>query len=249
MAAEGAGLRLITLNCNGGNESAAAEVKAFHPDLVFFEESPLRPVVRKMATNLLGADAKSFCSSDVSLLARGKVTPVAVENQESAPFIHAKVKFSSGFVTDVIVLRLQPYNIRADLWSPECWRNQAAIRRRQREQFEWIRRELDKIPPNEPILLGGDFNLPAGDKLFGILKPRVRETFREAGHGWGDTLDDNIPVLRIDQIWCDEHFRVVSSEAHQTVNSDHRMVICNLSIVGSGEAESREKTDVPLSKK
>ena len=42
-------LRVISLNCNGGDEDAAAEVAAFHPDLALFEESPLRPKVREMA--------------------------------------------------------------------------------------------------------------------------------------------------------------------------------------------------------
>jgi len=223
-------LRVISLNCNGGNEAAAAEVKDFHPDLVFFEESPLRPLVQKMATNLFGADFESFCSSDVSMIARGKITPLPVENAESAPFIHARVEFPSGLVAEVFVVRLQPYNIRADLWSPDCWRKQCAIRKIQRSQFEWFEREVERVPKDIPIILGGDFNLPAGDKLFRILNPRIRDTFREAGRGWGDTLDNDIPVLRIDQIWCDGHFQALSTVAHKTVNSDHRMVTCDLSL-------------------
>ena len=226
---QNADLRVISLNCNGGNEAAAAEVKDFHPDLVFFEESPLRPLVQKMATNLLGTNAESFCSSDVSLIAKGHITPLPVENSASAPFIHARVEFPSGLVAEVFVVRLQPYNIRADLWSPDCWQKQSAIRKIQRSQFEWIEREVEKVPKDVPIILGGDFNLPAGDKLFRILNPRLRDTFRETGGGWGDTLDNNLPILRIDQIWCDSHFKSAATFAQPTANSDHRMVICDLS--------------------
>jgi endonuclease/exonuclease/phosphatase (EEP) superfamily protein YafD len=229
---DGKSIRVVSLNCNGGNEKAAAEVTDYHPDLVLFEESPLRPVVRDMATKLLGPEAERLTGSDVSIIARGKVTPLSVENAESAPFAHARVQFVSGLVAEVFVVRLQPYNIRADLWSPDCWRKQCAIRKQQRAQFEWIEREVQKIPPDVPIILGGDFNLPAGDKLFRILNPRLGDTFRKAGRGWGDTLDNDLPVLRIDQIWCDEHFRPVLTEAHRTVNSDHRMAICDLLIVG-----------------
>jgi len=224
----GSALRVISLNCNGGNEKAAAEVADYHPDLVFFEESPLRPVVRGMATKLLGPEAESLCGSDVSIVARGKLTPMPVENSESAPFAHARIQFASGFVAEVFVVRLQPYNIRADLWSPECWRNQRRIRRLQRSQFEWLEREVEKVPRDVPIILGGDFNLPAGDNLFRTLQSRLRDTFRQGGHGWGDTLDNDWPVLRIDQIWCNEHFRAVSVSARHTTNSDHRMVICDL---------------------
>ena len=72
-------LRVISLNCNGGNEKAAAEVSGYHPDLVFFEESPLRPIVKSMATQLLGPQAESLGGSDVSIIARGKLTPIPVE--------------------------------------------------------------------------------------------------------------------------------------------------------------------------
>lgn len=224
----GTSLRVISLNCNGGNEKAAAEVADYHPDLVFFEESPLRPVVRDMATKLLRPEAESLTGSDVSIVARGKITPLIVENSESAPFAHARVQFPSGIVAEVFAIRLQPYNIRADLWSLECWREQCRIRKVQRSQFQWIERELEKIPSDVPVIFGGDFNLPAGDKLFRILSPRFRDTFRNAGRGWGNTLDNDLPILRIDQIWCDDHFHTISTEARRTVNSDHRMVVCDL---------------------
>jgi hypothetical protein len=222
-------LRVVSLNCNGGNERAAAEVKQFRPELALFEESPSQFALRDLATNILGADAESYCSSDVSMIARGKVTPIFVANRESAPFIHARVEFSSGLTAEVFVVRLQPYNIRADLWSPQCWQNQCEIRKRQREQFKWIAREVDKVPGDVPVILGGDFNLPSGDHLFRILEPRIRDSFNESGRGWGDTLDNDFPVLRIDQIWCDSHFRAASTTAQKTADSDHRMVVCDLS--------------------
>jgi hypothetical protein len=221
-------LRVISLNCNGGDEGAAAEVGAFHPDLALFEESPLRPVLRGMAVKILGPDAESFCGSDVSIVARGKITPIAVENVESAPFAHARIQFASGVAAEIFVVRMQPYNIRADLWSLDCWRKQYQIRQRQRSQFEWLEREIKKVPAEVPVIIGGDFNLPAGDRLFDGLRFRLQDSFRRSGHGWGDTLDNDLPVLRIDQIWYDNHFRSISVEAHRTQNSDHRMVICDL---------------------
>lgn len=224
----GTALRVISLNCNGGNEDAAAEVSNYLPDLALFEESPLRPVLRTMAVKILGSDAESFCGSDVSIVARGKITPIPVENAESAPFAHARIQFTCGVVAEIFVVRLQPYNIRADIWSLDCWRKQYQIRRRQRAQFEWLEREIRKVPADMPVIIGGDFNLPAGDSLFDGLRFRLNDSFGQSGHGWGDTLDNDLPVLRIDQIWYDDHFRSVSVAAHQTQNSDHRMVVCDL---------------------
>lgn len=224
----GTAIRVISLNCSAGDEKAAAEVANYHPDIVLFQESPLRPIVQRLAPQILGADAEVLSGSDVSLIAHGKLTPITPGNAQSAPFGHARIELPSGLVVEVFTVRLHPYGIRADLWSPDCWREQSANRRHQREQFKWLAREVEKVPANVPVILGGDFNLPSGDNLFRILPPRIRDTFRTAGHGWGDTLDNDIPFIRIDQIWCDNHFRSVSTQAQKTVHSDHRMVICDL---------------------
>ena len=135
-------------------------------------------------------------------------------------------------VVEVFSIRLHPYGIRADLWSPDCWREQRENREHQREQFKWLAREVDKVPADVPVIIGGDFNLPAGDKLFRLLPSRIRDTFTVAGHGWGDTLVNDFPFIRIDQIWCDEHFRPLSTVVQRTVNSDHRMVVCDLLVTG-----------------
>jgi len=224
----GASIRVISLNCAAGDEKAAAEVADYHPDIVLFQESPLRPIVRRLAPKILGPDAEILSGSDVSLITRGKLTEITPGNAQSAPFGHARIELPSGLVVEVFSIRLHPYGIRADLWSPDCWREQTENRRHQREQFEWIAREIQNVPADVPVILGGDFNLPAGDKLFRILPARIRDTFHTAGSGWGDTLVNDIPFVRIDQIWCDDHFLAVSTQVHKTVNSDHRMVICDL---------------------
>jgi hypothetical protein len=226
--ASGTTLRVISLNCAAGNEKAAAEVANYQPDIVLFQESPSRLIVHNLAPKILGPDAEVLTGYDVSLIARGKLTPITPGNAQSAPFGHARVELPSGLVVEVFSIRLHPYGIRADLWSPDCWREQRDNRIHQRQQFEWLAREVQKIPADVSIILGGDFNLPAGDKLFRILPPRIRDTFRIAGHGWGDSLVNDKPFVRIDQIWCDAHFRPLSTYAHKTVNSDHRMVICDL---------------------
>jgi vancomycin resistance protein VanJ len=230
--ANGKMVRVVSLNCSAGDEKAAAEVANYHPDIVLFEESPLRPIIQRIAPKILGPEAENLSGSDVTIVARGKLTPITPGNAQSAPFGHARIQLPSGLVVEVFSIRLHPYGIRADLWSPDCWREQRENREHQREQFKWLAREVEKVPADVPVILGGDFNLPAGDKLFRILDGRIHDTFRHAGHGWGDTLDNDFPFIRIDQIWCDTHFEPVSTVAQKTVNSDHRMVVCDLIVTG-----------------
>ena len=44
----------------------------------------------------------------------------------------------------------------------------------------------------------------------------------------GDTLVNDFPFVRIDQIWSDAHCTPQSVVVHRTVNTDHRMVVCDL---------------------
>jgi endonuclease/exonuclease/phosphatase (EEP) superfamily protein YafD len=94
--------------------------------------------------------------------------------------------------------------------------------------MEWLVRQLDSIPKDVPVIVGGDFNIGGRDALFRRLRPRFHDAFREGGIGWGDTLINEFPFIRIDQIWVSDHFRAASVVARRTEHSDHRMVICDL---------------------
>lgn len=220
-------IRVISLNCSGYIE-AAQETAALSPDIILLEESPLRTHLEKAATQIAGPEGESYCGVDVSLVARGKITPVPIADKWSARFSRAHVQLTSGTNVEVIVVRLSPYGIRADLWSLDCWRSQCQIRQLQRSQLQRIAAEIQQIPRDTPLILGGDFNLPAGDKMFRLLEPRIEDAFPKCGTGWGDTLVNDIPFIRIDQIWSDSHFEPISVKVQRTVNTDHRMVICDL---------------------
>ena len=82
------------------------------------------------------------------------------------------------------------------------------------------------------MIVGGDFNAPQGDAVFRLLRPKLHDAFAEGGRGWGNTILNDVPVLRIDQFWVSETFRSDSVVARGTRNSDHRMVICDLRLEG-----------------
>ncbi len=115
-----------------------------------------------------------------------------------------------------------------DLWAPDCWREQTENRRKRRKQLEAILAPLAGSSRKAPLILGGDFNAPPGDAIFRLLSPLARDAFVEAGRGWGNTIVNQFPVLRIDQIWIDGRLQATDAYAVATQHSDHRAVVCDL---------------------
>ncbi|WP_161625809.1 endonuclease/exonuclease/phosphatase family protein [Singulisphaera acidiphila] len=79
-----------------------------------------------------------------------------------------------------------------------------------------------------PIILGGDLNAPQRDAAFRSFSPRLQDTFGEAGRGWGNTIINDFPFLRIDQVWASRSLRVLKVVVEKTRHSDHRVLICDL---------------------
>ncbi|WP_406694864.1 endonuclease/exonuclease/phosphatase family protein [Singulisphaera sp. Ch08] len=227
----GRAVRVVSLNCAIGNPNAAREVARFRPDIVLLQESPNREVVKTLAREFFGVEGSVVYGPDATLLVRGKVVASDLPPNQRAYFVQAQTQLASGLTVEVISTRLVPAHFRLDLWSPDCWREQAENRRKRRTQVETIVRSLKAIPATRPIILGGDFNAPQGDAAFRSFSPRLHDTFREAGRGWGNTVINDVPFLRIDQIWSSSSLRTLNVFVAKTRCSDHRMVICDLEIL------------------
>lgn len=225
---DGNALRVVSLNCAGGSKDAAAEVEQYRPDIVLLQESPSRNEVKDLARQLFKEDAGFVWGVDASIIARGKVVPVDLPVRLRTDFVQARVQLTSGVELEVISLRLLPGVVRMDLWSRSCWQAHAEHRRAQREQLQAVAQQIDAVPHTTPLIVSGDFNAPAGDAIFRLLQPRLHDAFKEGGTGWGNTILNDTPVLRIDQIWVSERFRAMAVVARRTKHSDHRMVVCDL---------------------
>lgn len=223
----GRSFRVVSLNCDTGSMAAAEEVARFEPDLVLLQESPNRTQVEQLAKQLFGNDGAALCGPDASIIVRGTIWPRRIPAELNGYCVHAQVELASGIETEVISLRLVPGLVRLDLWSLECWCEQQANRRRRREQLRAVARQIQALP-DQPLIVGGDFNAPPGDAVFRQLRPRLRDAFAQGGRGWGNTMVNAFPVLRIDQVWISDHFRADAVSAQRTENSDHRMVVCDL---------------------
>jgi hypothetical protein len=219
-------VRVVSLNCAGGDADTAAEVKGCDPDIVLLQESPVEEEVRLLAEDLYGDDAAVVWGLDASVLARGVVSATPAEGDTHLVAVH--LELPSGQRLNVISLRLSPPMFRLDIWSRGYWRDHAANRRRHRREMENVAEMLGALPADAPVVLGGDFNARAGDAITEILHPRLHDAFREGGVGWGNTVLNDYPVLRFDQVWVSEDLRAVHARSHRTEHSDHRMAVCDV---------------------
>lgn len=228
MRQNGRGVRIVSLNCNGGDLGAVKEVAAYEPDIVLLQESPPRSGLEPLAAGLTKGVGNGVLGLDTSLIVAGKGTEIPT----GTPMLRlAWVELRGGRKIVVGSVRLAPAALREDLWSPDCWRIHAADRRRRREDVKRIVATLSAIAQDTPLILGGDFNIPARDASLRELRPRLQEAYGIAGKGWGATLLNDLPFLRIDQVWLSNHFRPLAVVAHQTQHSDHRLVVCDAMFV------------------
>jgi vancomycin resistance protein VanJ len=225
----GLALRVITLNC-AGSVKAAEEVGQYGPDIVLLQESPGRAAVEAFAGMLFGDDGSALAGPDASIVARGTIEPNKSAGEWKQCFVQARVRLTTGAEASVVSLRLEPPLVRIDLWSPACWRAQGENRRARRAQLQAIAEQFHAAPAALPLIVGGDFNAPAGDAVYDLLPPRLADAFEQAGRGWGNTIVNHAPFHRIDQVWISGPIVARSARAVKTEHSDHRMVIVDLLI-------------------
>lgn len=230
---EQATLRVVSLNC-ATEATAVREVASLRPDVVLFQESPGREVVAKLADELYGPGGHTHWMCDTSIIARGEVDIVDVPRPFRQNFVHVRVQHD-GRTIDVISLRLLPCPVRLDLWSADCWRTYRGNHVKRRNQLQTIANYVAMLPAGATIILGGDFNAPAGDGVFRLLQPRLADSFRAAGRGWGATFMSHLPVVRIDQIWTTADVRPLAVTARESRYSDHRMVAADFAMQQSTE--------------
>jgi endonuclease/exonuclease/phosphatase (EEP) superfamily protein YafD len=228
-------VRVVSLNCGSFGHRSARDVIGVSPQIVLLQESPGKDETEALTRQLFGARGGYIWSSDASIIADGAVTPAPFNDVWDGHAVCARVRLATGRLVEVVSLRLEPAIVRLDFWSADCWRSQTQNRRLRRRQLSQIVDRLANLPRSTPLILGGDFNAPAGDAIFDLLTPRLRDAYREAGVGWGNTIINEAPFARIDQIWIDDHWQGREVRAQRTLASDHRMVIADLTL----------KSDVP----
>lgn len=225
----GHGLRVVSLNCNVGGTRSVEEVSTWQPDIVLLQESPGSAQLNRLTTSLFGKDGESLHGGDVAILTRGKMTTRFADPKSH--FVHAEVQMPSGVLIDVVSVRLTPPVPRVDFWMPGFWVDHRNKRIEHRKQIAELMQHVQGIPKTHHLIVGGDFNAPPSDDSLSALRQRLSDSFLSVGHGWGATGTNEHPLFRVDQIWVSNTFQGKAVTAHKTQHSDHRMVVCDVSIV------------------
>ncbi len=100
-----------------------------------------------------------------------------------------------------------------------------------------------------PVMLLGDFNMTDQFDEYGRITQTYVDVYREAGEiGFGFTYPSGRryplpPLLRLDYIFRDDHFRGLSARAWpESGSSDHRPVVAALAFLSAGAGAAPEVT-------
>jgi len=201
---------------------------AWNPDVVLLQESPGSESLERLSQKLFGDDGVFLYGGDVSILAKGKIQSKFANR--ASHFVHAEVELPNGLITDVVSLRLAAPVSRLDFWTAGFWQDHRQRRMEHRQQIVDIMQHIKSVATSDHLIVGGDFNSPPNDDALVPLQQRLFDTFRKTGQGWGATGTNDYPIFRVDQIWVSKGFYVESVTAQKTVFSDHRMVVCDLTV-------------------
>jgi len=227
--ADGTLLRVVTMNCAGGRADAIRDALAQQPDILLLQESPGALFVSRTAPE--GWQSAGWL--DPAIMVHGRLDAGELP-PHLAHFMYYGIAYPEalGGDTPVAVLstRLKLPLLRFDLWRPKTWREAAELRELRATSMAQIATQV-RAWGRRPIILGGDFNTPAGDSLLEPLRALgLTDAFAVAGQGWPNTITSDFPVARIDQIWVSEHFRPLAGRVVFTPNSDHRMLVMDLAL-------------------
>lgn len=218
-------LRVITLNCSKRNTDALEEVKRFNPDVVLFQEAPANYYAQELAKSLYGDKGQAISNYYCGVVARGELKLVAGSGEP--PYQQVVLTCPNGTEVDVFSIHLEHAVTEWDLWNPDTLRSYRNNRVARRNQLNLILSQYWKTGSTRPALIGGDFNAPASDAIFDLLRPKFEDSFKAAGKGLGNTFHNRLPAIRIDQIWARNGLTPLNGRVVATKNSDHRMLVCD----------------------
>jgi len=227
-AAEGRGIRVVSMNCGANAEMGLTEAMGYEPDVVLMQEAPLPPDFPSVMARYPKYTGIRYAG--LAIVARGVVTQRETHTEHPVKAMSVHVDLGERELVAVCAHLSIPYR-GMDFWRSEARQEAAERYEQRRSDMELVAKCIDGGDASAPLIVGGDFNTPAGDPLFRILPDRLHDAFREGGIGFCKTKSNNRPVFRIDQIWVDSRFRASGVVSRKTETSDHRMVIADLLFV------------------
>lgn len=204
-------LRVITWNWGGSGQQGLAQLIKLEPDIILLQEVPSKTVLQELAK---ATKLELLSSPEAAILARGPI-------RRLSQGVHHVKGLWEGRV--LVSLRLSPPLMRFDIWSPNNWETYSSKRKERRESLEGI------LSRETPELVGGDFNVPAGDGALSPLKKlEFQDAFATAPRGSGNTAPSYLLLHRIDQLWCSSQYQVLQAFTTNIEGGDHKALVVDL---------------------
>lgn len=224
-------IRVATINWAGSNENFSEPIIRYKPDIIFIQEIPHPYRLRQLNELLFEGrgdyryDPKTRCA----LVVRGEI-----QHHIQNPVYrsqHVRMRLPNGRLIELVNIHLQGASTDLNLWRRDCWRTHHHNRKLRRGELSFAMQILEKTnqdPRVSAVIMAGDFNAPAGDRIYRMLRANYNDTFSEAGSGWGNTYPRRFPILRLDHIFASKAFYTARSKVVSIDESDHRMVVSDL---------------------
>lgn len=223
---QGKGIRVISLNCSS-NTKPVLTLKKYNADIILVQESFGAKRLEFVTQQLYGEEGSFVAGIDASIIVRGKIVLLKKESN----FVVAKAKLKNGVEVGIISLRLTTPPMRSDLWNSDCWEVYKTNRIKQRQELQEVIQELKTFSASMPIIIGGDFNAPPRSGVFQAFPVGYQDAFRIAGSGWGNSITNDFPFLRIDQLWGNQFLKPLHVSSVVTTETDHRLVMGDFLLV------------------
>jgi len=159
-------------------------------------------------------------------------------DKSSNQAIYTDLKVTNGSTIRVYNCHLESYNISISSLA-KSWRGDSTFVRdteekmkrsiiRRPEQVEKVMSDIEECPLES--IVAGDFNdNPMSYTYHRLMKGR-KDSFVEAGKGFGATYSALWPFIRIDYILYPSHFKAVSNRIPRLRYSDHYPVVAEIAL-------------------
>jgi len=221
-------LRVATLNC-GLKANPAKALDSFEPDIVFLQEVT-NPYFAKMVVDELfdgQGDYRHDALRGCAVAVRGSIRRNLPVTESRCQLV--EVEMYDGRRLELVNIHLQSAATNLRLYDRECWWEHRKNRTTRQVELSYILAHLEQRTsyPRFPTIIAGDFNAPANDLVYRMLKKNFTDAFDAVGTGWGNTYHRKLPLLRIDQIYGSSKLIPVRSQAFTVSDTDHRLVIAD----------------------
>ena len=221
-------LRVATLNCRGTADPIEA-LGDFVPDVIFLQEMPHAYRLKRFIDQVFegNGEYRYNAGKGCAVVVRGTVHHnLPIPNSRSQL---VGVELPDGRHLELLNIHLRSAATNLNLHRRDCWHEHRQNRALRQVELSIVLNALKQHTayPRIPTLIAGDFNAPANDSVYRILKQNFTDAFGTVGVGWGNTFHSTLPLLRIDQIYSSDKLTPVRSQVFTVKNSDHRLVVAD----------------------